>query len=95
MEIPLTPTHTRLTQQWTNCTLKWTRRRRRKETSLTTVTDAPVDQLYAQVDKKKSKGEEVCEDSPQESGSVYSVVNKPRPPQVPAKSDLLMDDLYN
>ena len=58
------------------------------------VTDASGDQLYAQVDKKKSKGE-VCEDSPQEFGAVYSVVNKPHPPQVLAKSDLLMDDLYN
>ena len=58
--------------------------------------DTPVDQLYAQVDKKKKrKGKEVCEDSPKESGAVYSVVNKPHPPQVPAKSDLLMDDLYN
>ena len=54
-----------------------------------------VDQLYAQVDKKNSRKKEVCEDSPQESGAVYSVVSKPRPPQVPAKSDLLMDDLYN
>ena len=59
--------------------------------------DTSVDQLYAQVDKKKkkSKGKEVCEDSPKEFGAVYSVVNKPCPPQVPAKSDLLMDDLYN
>ena len=59
--------------------------------------DTSVDKLYAQVDKKKKKsnGKEVCEDSPQESGAVYSVVNKPHPPQVPTKSDLLMDDLYN
>ena len=53
--------------------------------------DAPVDQLYAEVDKKKKSKGKVCE----ESGEVYSVVNKPHPPQVPAKSDLLMDDLYN
>ena len=57
--------------------------------------DTPTDQLYAQVDKKKSKGKEVCEDSPQESGAVYSVVKKPHPPQLPAKSDLLMSDMYN
>ena len=57
--------------------------------------DTPTDQLYAQVDKKKCKGKEVCEDSPQESGAVYSVVKKPHPPQLPAKSDLLMSDLYN
>ena len=58
--------------------------------------DTPVDQLYAQVDKKKkSKGKKVCKDSPKESGAVYSVVNKPHSPQVPAKSDLFMDDLYN
>ena len=55
--------------------------------------DMQVDQLYAQVDKKNSRKKEVCVDSPQES--VYSVVSKPHPPQVPAKSDLLMDDLYN
>ena len=54
-----------------------------------------VDQLYAQVDKKNSREKEVCEDSPQESGAVYSVVSKPHPPQVPEKSNLLMDDLYN
>ena len=57
--------------------------------------DMQVDQLYAQVDKKNSRKKEACEDSPQESGAVYSVVSKPHPPQVPAKSDLLMDDLYN
>ena len=57
--------------------------------------DMQVDQLYAQVDKKNSRKKEVCEDSLQESGAVYSVVSKPHPPQVPAKSDLLMDDLYN
>ena len=58
--------------------------------------DTPTDQLYAQVDKKKkSKGKEVREDSPQESGAVYSVVKKPNPPQLPAKSDLLMSDLDN
>ena len=56
--------------------------------------DTPTDQLYAQVDMKKSKGKEVCEDSPQESRAVYSVVKKPHPPQLPAKSDLLMSDLY-
>ena len=41
--------------------------------------ETPVDQLYAQVDKKKSKEKEVC---PEESGAVYSVVNKPHPPQL-------------
>lgn len=39
-----------------------------------TDTDVPVDQLYAQVDKIK-----VCEVSPEESGAVYSIVNKPSP----------------
>ena len=45
--------------------------------------ETAVDQLYAQVDKKKqkSKEKEVC---PDESGAVYSVVNKPSPPQLPA-----------
>ena len=56
--------------------------------------DTPTNQMYAQVDKK-SMGKEVRENSPQESGAVYSVVKKPHPPQLPAKSDLLMSDLYN
>ena len=47
--------------------------------------ELPVDQLYAQVDKKgkkkkKSKEKEVCAE---ESVAVYSVVNKPSPPQLP------------
>ena len=54
--------------------------------------DMQVDQLYAQVDKKNSRKKEAREDSPQD---VYSVVSKPHPPQVPEKSDFLMDDLYN
>ena len=51
-----------------------------------------VDQLYAQVDKKKqkSKEKEVC---PEESGEVYSVVNKPSPPQVPTKSQQLLEEI--
>ena len=51
-----------------------------------------VDQLYAQVDKKKqkSKEKEVC---PEESGAVYSVVNKPSPPQVPTKSQQLLEEI--
>ena len=55
-----------------------------------------LDQLYAQVDKKKRKKrekEEIEEVSPQESGDVYSVVNKYRAPPVPLKSDLLMEEL--
>ena len=54
------------------------------------------DQLYAQVDKKKRKKkekEEIEEVSPQESGDMYSVVNKPSAPPVPLKSDLLMEEL--
>ena len=41
--------------------------------------ETAVDQLYAQVDKnkQKSKEKEVC---PEESGAVYSVVNKPMRP---------------
>ena len=55
------------------------------------VPETAVDQLYAQVDKKKqkSKEKEVC---PEESGAVYSVVNKPSPPQVPAKSQQLLEE---
>ena len=80
-----------------------------------TETETPVDQLYAQVDKKKknkkakeatsspetavdqvdkkkqkSKEKKVC---PEESGAVYSVVNKPSPPQVPTKSQELLEEL--
>ena len=40
--------------------------------------------------KQKSKEKEVC---PEESGAVYSVVNKPSPPQVPTKSQELLDEL--
>ena len=52
--------------------------------------EPPVDQLYAQVDKKKqkSKEKEVC---PEESGAVYSVVNKPSSPQLPPKSQELLE----
>ena len=49
-----------------------------------------VDQLYTQVGKEKSKEKEVCAE---ESGAVYSVVNKPSPPQLPAKSQQLMEEL--
>ena len=55
--------------------------------------ETAVDQLYAQVDKKKkkkSKEKEVC---PEESAAVYSVVNKPSPPQVPTKSQQLLEEL--
>ena len=54
--------------------------------------ETAVDQLYAQVDKKKqkSKEKEVC---PEEPGAVYSVVNKPSPPQVPTKSQELLQEL--
>ena len=59
---------------------------------LTSSPETAVDQLYAQVDKKKkkSKEKEVC---PEEPGAVYSVVNKPSPPQVPTKSQELLDEL--
>ena len=60
--------------------------------SNSTQTETAVDQLYTQVDKKKqkSKEKEVC---PEESGAVYFVVNKPSPPQVPTKSQELLDEL--
>ena len=53
-------------------------------------TDTAVDQLCAQVDKNQ-KEKEVSVPL-QESGPVYSALNKPSPPQLPAKSDLLMED---
>ena len=59
---------------------------------LTSSLETAEDQLYAQVDKKKqkSKEKEVC---PEESGEVYSVVSTPSPPQVPTKSQELLDEL--
>ena len=52
-----------------------------------------LDQMYAQVDKKKSKKREVSEDPSCESGDVYSVVNKPSAPEIPQKSELLLEEL--
>ena len=68
------------------------RKARKKARDPTSLPETPVDQLYAQVDKKKqkSKQKEVC---PEESGAVYSVVNKPSPPQVPTKSQQLLEEL--
>ena len=48
-----------------------------------------LDQMYAQVNKKR----EVSEDPPCESGDVYSVVNKPSAPDIPQKSQLLLEEL--
>ena len=50
-----------------------------------------ADQLCAQVDRNQ-KEKEVSVPL-QESGPVYPALNKPSPPQLPAKSDLLMEDL--
>ena len=54
--------------------------------------DTPVDQLYTQVDKK-NKNKEVCEDSPQELGAVYSVVMQQTTPsaQLPAKLTYIIE----
>ena len=63
-----------------------------EEKEATSSPETAVDQLYAQVDKKKqkSKEKEVCSE---ESGAVYSVVNKPSPPQLLAKSQELLEEL--
>ena len=55
-------------------------------------TSPPEAAVDVQVDKKKqkSKKKEVC---PDESGAVYSVVNKPSPPQIPAKSQQLLEEI--
>ena len=53
--------------------------------------DTAVDQLCAQVDKNQKEKEVIV--PLQESGPVYSALNKSSPPQLPAKSDLLMEDL--
>ena len=52
-----------------------------------------LDQMYAQVDKNKNKKREVSEDPPCESGDVYSIVNKPSAPEIPQKSELLLEEL--
>ena len=68
------------------------RKDKKKDKEPTSSPKTAVDQLYAQVDKKKQKSKEkdVC---PEESGAVYSVVNKPSPPQVPTKSQELLEEL--
>ena len=52
-----------------------------------------LEQMYAQVDKKKSKKREMSEDPPCESGDVYSVVNRPSAPEIPQKSQHLLEEL--
>ena len=66
---------------------------KKKSPSQTPEPYTPLNQMYAQVDKKKSKKREVSEDPPCESGDVYSVVNKPSAPEIPQKSQLLLEDL--
>ena len=68
------------------------KKKNKKAKELTSSPETAVDQLYAQVDKKKQKSKEkkVC---PEESGAVYSVVNKPSPPQIPTKSLELLEEL--
>ena len=71
-------------------------KRKKKKKKKEDIPPHKPDQLYAQVDKKKRKKrekEEIKEVLPQESGDVYSVVNKPSAPPVPLKSDLLMEEL--
>ena len=65
------------------------KKRKKKSPPQTPQPYTPLDQMYAQVDKKKSKKREVSEDTPCESGHVYSVVNKPSAPKIPQKSQLL------
>ena len=68
------------------------KKKNKKAKEATSSPETAVDQLYAQVDKmkQKSKEKEVC---PEESAAVYSVVNKPSPPQVPTKSQQLLEEL--
>ena len=49
--------------------------------------------IYAHVNKKKSKKKEVSEDPPCESGDVHSVVSIPSAPEIPQKSQLLLEEL--
>ena len=68
------------------------KKKNKKAKEPTSSPETQVDQLYAQVNKKqqKSKEKEVC---PEESGAVYSVVNKPSPPQLPTKSHQLLEEI--
>ena len=49
--------------------------------------------IYAHVNKKKSKMKEVSEDTPCESGDVHSVVSISSAPEIPQKSQLLLEEL--
>ena len=49
--------------------------------------------IYAQVNKKKSKKKEVSEDTPCESGDVHCVVSISSAPEIPQKSQLLLEEL--
>ena len=86
---PSTETETLVDQLYAQVDKK---KKNKKAKEPTSSPETVVDQLYAQVDKKKqkSKEKEVC---PEESGAVYSVVNKPSPPQVPTKSQQLLEEL--
>ena len=68
--------------------------KKKKDKEPTCSPETPVDRLYAQVDKKKQKSKEK-EACPEESGAVYSVVNKTSPPQLPTKSQELLEELAN
>ena len=87
---PSTETETPVDQLYAQVDKK--RKDKKKDKEPTSSPETAVDQLYAQVDKKKQKikEKEVC---PEESGAVYSVVNKPSPPQVPTKSQELLEEL--
>ena len=71
------------------------KKKRKKSPPQTPQPYTSLEQMYAQVDKKKSKKREVSEDPLFESGDVYSVVNKPSAPEIPQKSQLLEKDLQN
>ena len=67
------------------------KKKAKEDKALTSSPETAVDQLYAQVDKKKQKSKEK-EVRPEEPGAVYSVVNKPSPPQVPTKLQQLLEE---
>ena len=76
---------------------------KKKDAVTTKLQDSGADttmlQCYTQVEKKETKAEEENrsemseEEHAKQSGAVYSVINKPRPPQVPPKSDALLEEL--
>ena len=84
-------------EEWPSSTIyaQVNKKKGKKKGKIPSLTPEPytsLDQMYVQVDKKIKK-KEVSEDPLCESGDVYSVVNKPSAPEIPQKSELLLEEL--